>query len=280
MVEFFNSKFEKRAAEIEQAIQNNIKCKHIDKIVLLHENGVEPPKHDKIIPIEIEGRATFADYFNYVNGNFEEGSIYMVANNDIYFDDTAAELKDIDEDIFCCISRWNNYYGEFEIQGHSNLSQDVWVFRKPIPQEMIDVSHFSQGIMSCDNHIAYIAIVHDFKVVNPCQLVKCYHLHADSKEKTYSIYDREITNCLLFSGVAESNSVEYDVNNVQSYIGKRPSYGVLGSDFAPNLVTFNGDDYISQTKRLYNELLKFKLLKYNILKLQKKEHIMVKGVNA
>jgi len=197
----------------------------------------------------------------------------MVANNDIYFDDTAAELKDIDEDIFCCISRWNNYYGEFEIQGHSNLSQDVWVFRKPIPQEMIDVSHFCQGTMSCDNHIAYIAIVHDFKVDNPCQLVKCYHLHADSKEKTYSIYDREITNCLLFSGVAESNSVEYDVNNVQSYINRN----TRSVNESP---TFFGDSYINIIKRNYDELLKFKLLKYNKLKLQNKEHITVKGVNA
>ena len=204
MVEYFHHPFENRREEILRAIKNNIDSGEIDKISIFCEDvdtftELLEKKPDKVDIIQSDHRMTYADYFKYCNNNFCENTVYMVANNDIYFDHTVAEFEKIKEDNFVCLTRWNTYNNKIEIQGHTPFSQDVWVFRKRIPEEMINTSYFYQGTMCCDNHMTFLAIVNDFKVIKPCYLIKSYHLHEDANERTYRLEDREIDNLMLLS---------------------------------------------------------------------------------
>tara|TARA_Y100001972_G_scaffold17959_1_gene20253 strand:+ start:5842 stop:6690 length:849 start_codon:yes stop_codon:yes gene_type:complete len=272
LVELYESEFSQRNEEFSKVLQKNIECEYIDSIIVFADRDVNLCKDQKITRIPTKKRMTYADYFTYCNNNFCENTIYIIANNDIYFDNTLAQLEGIKEDYFVCLTRWNTYDSETEIQGHEAFSQDVWAFRKKIPEEMINTSFFYQGTQCCDNHICFLAIVNNFKVINPCHLIKSYHVHQGAEQRTYDIKHREIYNTMLLSTVDPSDSLEYKSKNV-------------GSFFSMNDNSMNGagrlcsDYYIQYIQQVYQETFKLKLLKYNKLKKEHKDKPMVKHVS-
>ncbi len=215
LTEFYKSKFEERNKELLDSLQRNIDCEHIKKIVLFYENSLDEYPDIAFSPkIEIaytKSRMKFADYFNYYNSNLS-GHICIIANSDIYFDDSIKHIHNIRENEFLCITRWNRN----ELQGHDEYSQDVWVFRKLIPQKMVDCSGFYLGKQQCDNRISFVAMKNGFDLINPCHLVKCQHLHKDPDKITYNKKEN-FKNLLYLSTVKPSDKIEYTENNVCSY---------------------------------------------------------------
>jgi hypothetical protein len=151
----------------------------------------------------------FRDYFQFAN--LLSGTC-IVANADIYFDDSLESINYLNEQDFLCISRWN----DGELQGQAAYSQDVWVFKQKISDDMINESNFFLGTQQCDNRIAFLAVKHGFNVSNPCHLIKCHHLHKDADQITYD-KKHKIPNALHLTTVDPCGIMEYDDINVCSH---------------------------------------------------------------
>lgn len=240
LVEFFKSEFEERNKEFAEALKKNIDCEHIDKIVLFYENSLDEYPDISYSPkIEIaytKKRMTFGDYFTYCNNNFND-NICVVANSDIYFDDSIKHVYSMNENDFLCITRWNNGI----LQGHSAYSQDVWVFRKKIPDNMMCYCDFQLGKQQCDNRVAFLAMRSGFNIINPCYLVKCHHLHKDPNQITYKRDDIH-KDLARLSSIEPTDRIEYEPSNVGGFVG-----------------SFFGNKYIEFFRNELNELESNKL---------------------
>ena len=275
MIEFFDSKKEFRNKEIIDSIKENYFCGSINQITifcslenhntlleLLDRSQIDINRGINIVINRPLFRMTYADYFLYTNNNYEEDTTYIIANNDICFDRSVENLRNIEEDtfVFVCLTRWNPVHfagvNSLELQEHPEHSHDSWAFKTKIPEKMIENSFFTQGVMCCDNHIAYIALINNFKLINPCRLV--LSVHNDTTVKKYDMADREIHNVMLFACVAPTMSLEYDSNKIQPHI-------LVGGT--------NGEEFIKSCKET-SLFLERHLKKYNMLKIAEpnKEH--------
>jgi hypothetical protein len=125
----------------------------------------------------------FADYLIFANAR--PGRVFIVANSDIYFDETLTRLNCIDlTDALVCLSRtemnkkapcWNfSHYGDPHYHGPNN-SQDAWIFRAPLKSFTCD---WTMGVPGCDNKLAYEAAAAGLRLVNPWPEIRAWHNHA------------------------------------------------------------------------------------------------------
>jgi len=140
--------------------------------------------------INFDGRVTYNDFFkesaNYPN------DINILANTDIYFNETINLVREMKENECYCITRWEE--GEEGIlrfkdhHGYNNeakekYSQDVWVIKGKSKGVH---GAFHLGVPGCDNRICYEFEMAKYKVSNPCETIQCIHRHAE-KERKYNI---------------------------------------------------------------------------------------------
>ncbi len=213
LIEIYNSSFPNRNKEMREALNKNLECEHIEKIVVFCENGVEVPKHDKIISVISNDRMTFADYFNYANTHIKD-KVCGIANADIYFDDTLKHMKKLQSNEFVCLTRWENN----QIMGRfADCSQDSWFFKGKIEPKMIAASTFYLGTLRCDNQISYLAILCGYNVFNPSELISSHHLHEVEKERSYS--EDYSGDASKLSRVAPTSEFKYDEDKIASFLG-------------------------------------------------------------
>src|SRR5207248_1670053 len=119
-------------------------------------------------------RVTFRDLFAHANAHFTNRRV-IVANADVYFDDTLALLDRFDlAGHFLCLSRWDA--GADGTSHHFDRadSQDAWIFEAPLREFECD---FHLGLPGCDNRLAYEAGRAGLLVLNPSRSVRAHHLH-------------------------------------------------------------------------------------------------------
>lgn len=132
------------------------------------------------LPIKIDfctGRPTFATIFDIINQQYDQKNI-IIANADIYFDDSLNRLDAIDlQNIFIVLARWNVALNRITVYPTRNphWTHDVWIFKSPV--KPIDNTGIQLGTQHCDGYIAFKAFAAGYQVFNPCHSVKCYHLH-------------------------------------------------------------------------------------------------------
>lgn len=183
MTTLWKTKTEGRGDELYRCFQKNLENPHIDRITVLWESQDSPPeytKHEKVCIVPVTERPKFGDYFRYANENLE-GKI-IVANSDIYFDDTIALAKDADfSNSMWCITRHNHLLdGRIMPQGldvgvRNYYTQDVWIFQAPIKE--FDGWGVMLGVLGCDSHFAGLAANAGFRLRNPCLSIICHHIH-------------------------------------------------------------------------------------------------------
>jgi len=217
LVELYDSDFEKRNEEIIQALHANCMNPFISTIFAFASKDLELDykPHEKLRWVSTEHRMTFAKYFQFANQRPARGvQINVIANSDIYFDQSLQHMHNMKLGDFLCISRWN----KGELQGHAAYSQDVWAFLSSdyIPEGMISDADFFLGTQQCDNRIAFLAVKNGFRVLNPCHLIKCHHLHEDEDEITYD-KKHKIPNALHLTTVDPCGTMDYDAINVCSH---------------------------------------------------------------
>jgi hypothetical protein len=130
--------------------------------------------------INIKGRPTFTDFFH-VASKFPE-DVNVIANLDIYFDESLELAQWITEDVAYCLTRHeddglgNIITFKEKHYGHpGEWSQDAWIFTGT---KILDIkADFCLGERGCDNHIAYLFKEAGFEILNPAEDIRAIHCH-------------------------------------------------------------------------------------------------------
>lgn len=170
---------EARAGEYAFCLMANLGNRFVDEVHVLVAEGSElATEHPKLRKSALgKARATYEDLFGYCE-RVLSGCICVVANGDIYFDETVDVLRD-DRRLsrhFHCLSKWNvRVGGDPELSSDCFNSQDAWAFLSPLPAFE---RTFELGKPGCDNRLAYEAEYGGgMTVTNPAGAIRAYHLH-------------------------------------------------------------------------------------------------------
>lgn len=172
---FYQSSNEERNAENLFCLMQNLEHPDISKIFLLNEEDTLPFEHEKLVQISIPKRPSFAYVFDIISKQDNGSSIKILANTDIYFDETLAKAKNIKDGEIYALTRWDlqpDGAKKFFLKYHS---QDAWIFTSNIDSSIGD---FPMGQPGCDNRLIYQFKDNGFKVKNPSFSIHITHVHA------------------------------------------------------------------------------------------------------
>ena len=177
---FYHDPDPHRRGELLECIKRNLANDWIDEVRVFIEDATAPETiselldHRKLRSIELGRRVTFRFLFDYANENLK-GQIVLVANADIYFDETLRRLQgyDLNRKLFC-LSRWDVQPDGSTVFFEHPSSQDAWIFQAPIPEMNCD---FHMGLPACDNRLAWEAEQAGLLISNPSRTLHVNHLH-------------------------------------------------------------------------------------------------------
>ena len=226
IIEYFKSTNEQRDVEYKTCINENLKCSHIDKIhVFISDESILDIINPKIEIIKIEKRPSFKFLFEYCNENLIN-KICIIANTDIFFDETLSNLNKIDiSNTFLAITRWDLFVnnGQWSMGFYDNmwrgnittgqLSQDSWIFKSPISID--DRSDFLMGKPGCDNRIVQIYHELGYNVKNPSKQIITKHFHL-TNYRTYNHNDMIMGPYLLVTPTNDVN-IDSEKKTIQSF---------------------------------------------------------------
>jgi len=183
MVSYFQSGKPDRQKELDECMEKNIANPHITKIYNLSKDIYD---HPKVINLTQYNRPTYQDFIE--EANLAQGAYTIIANADMYFDDTLLWLDKVNMDgAMIALCRYDMKRGRPDLFAYAH-SQDSWMFKGRIKLTGCD---YQQGKPGCDNRIAYDALRQGYRVMNPAKDIKTYHLH-ESNERSYTQDDRLI----------------------------------------------------------------------------------------
>jgi len=176
LINYYKDKNPERQSEIDECLQNNLRHPLIDHIIVFKEKDIILPADKKIIPVEWKVRPTYSDYIEMGN---RYNDIKILANSDIYFDESLVFCKTIRKKQVFALCRWNGVNGQMEFYNKRD-SQDVWIWAGKINVDC----RFGLGVPGCDNSIAYMLMAAGYRVLSPSKTIKAIHLH-DSGVRNY-----------------------------------------------------------------------------------------------
>jgi hypothetical protein len=173
-----------RADEINTCLKLNTENSVLKKVFALNEGFVTTMlEHPKVSEISTSCRPNFSHFYDLLDSD----SWNIIANNDIYFDETLSYIKmlNLTKGDFLALTR-KEVNGEL-FRSQIGDSQDVWIFfGKP---EILKIFNFYMGIPGCDNVMAYKFYESGYRVCNPAKIINCWHIHSASS-RGYSEMDR------------------------------------------------------------------------------------------
>lgn len=172
----------KRLSEFEECLNRNLSSHAIGELCILEEltPSSNPASHPKVRTRPITARPTYTDFFTWINELAGPDDISLIANSDIYFDASLAVVEDHLQPGECyALSRW-----DVRADGSSRLfdrndSQDAWIFRGPIREELN--ADFPLGVPRCDNRLLHELQEAGYMVRNPAFSIRAHHLHAGER---------------------------------------------------------------------------------------------------
>jgi len=183
-----------RQAEIDDTLERNIANPLIDRIFLYLDDNYIPPilRRPKVMIIDRGFRPTYKNYIDYINAHaLCVNSYNMIANGDIYFDDTLKHLKKINMENTCVtLNRWEIRRGAPPKLLNQSGSQDVWIFKGKIKQALVDLVDIPLGFPCCDNVFLWRIYESGYNAGCPSFDIKAYHNHA-SCVRSYQEYTVE-----------------------------------------------------------------------------------------
>lgn len=176
-ISYYLDRHPERQKELDYCLETNLNLECINEVHVVLEYPIESNllTHPKIKIHHVKSRpsySTFFDIINSINPNICDVSI--IANSDIYFDETIIKGKDCDQKNVYALSRWDVRKGQAK---HFNSwdSQDTWIFKGRI--KPVYNSDFQMGSPGCDNAIADRLFRSGYHISNPSKSIKTYHLH-------------------------------------------------------------------------------------------------------
>lgn len=173
-INYYKDSNPERQKELDYCLNMNLNNPLLDKICALSEYDV--PGAETIL---FRDRPTFNDFFSLANERAEPGDISIIANTDIYFENSLRYILQMGENEAFALSRTDNLSWD---------SQDAWIFRGPIKKMDAD---FFMGRGGCDNRLAYEMARAGYKVSNPALTIKAIHLHA-SQVRHYNEHTEKV----------------------------------------------------------------------------------------
>ena len=171
---YYNEKSPSRKDELKYCLDQNLENSLIDRIFLLNESDKEFDI-PKIISKKLNRRPHFNDFFDLINQNSTKDDISIIANSDIFFDETLKYLNNYQsKNVVLALTRWNMFKSGPKLQDTYFYSQDTWVFFGRISK--ID-GDFNLGSVGGDNRLAFEIRQANYKLLNPALTLKTYHYH-------------------------------------------------------------------------------------------------------
>lgn len=145
----------RRAAELAECLRRNRQNPQLGEVVAL------------------EGLPTFREFFAAANRVAATDDISVIANSDIFFDDTLKHAALLARGECFALSRWNvTGNGGAELDDRSD-SQDAWIFRGSIADV---AANFTMGVPGCHNRLARLLADAGYRVTNPSRTIRANDL--------------------------------------------------------------------------------------------------------
>ncbi len=227
IIQFYVDKNVARHKEIITCLHKNIQLLQSDssanRIILLNERVYSPKElgfktavPELIEQVNIGKRMHYKHAIDFA-ANLDHPAYVVVANSDIFFDETLFLLRksDIgrtpDSTLKKCMAQLRYEYtpgaNKHKIFGPRYDSQDAWIFHtNHLPPTKF--LNFGLGVPGCDNKIAYLLNCSGFDIINHPEAIKTYHYHT-SEIRNYTRKDAipEPYSCIVpygFSSWVES----------------------------------------------------------------------------
>lgn len=181
---YFQSGDPSRDSELRTCLNRNLSGDTFDHVYLYSESEV-PSNHK--LTVRYQGRPTYQNLIDWANDVSHDGDVVVIANSDIYFDNTLNWSHNVPMEMTCiALSRWDVApNGSKKLFAYEH-SQDSWIFKGKIN---IKGANYYMGIPGCDNRIAFDADQSGYRVVNTAKDIITYHLH-NSNIRSYTQKDR------------------------------------------------------------------------------------------
>jgi hypothetical protein len=153
---YYEDKAPLRKKEIDLCLQKNLSNSFINTVVF-----------------ETPTKPTYDLFFQKINDITGPDDINIICNSDIFFDETIQLAEQIKHKEMFALLRWEWLPAGPRFFERPD-SQDTWIVRGKVENVFGD---FSLGIRGCDNRIAHEFEKAGYKVSNPSQSIKTYHVH-------------------------------------------------------------------------------------------------------
>ncbi|WP_083783235.1 exostosin family protein [Oceanicaulis sp. HTCC2633] len=179
---YFKPKEEARAEELKLCLERNRENKAISHIYLMVDDDAQVDTSDgRVTVLRLDRRPTYQDWTAFSEERCPD-HISVLANADIYFDDTLLKLEELfaaDPLGFVALTRYELVNDGLELHPNPHWSQDTWAY---LPSHASNPDRdrclsFPLGVPRCDNKVAYTFAVYGHKVYNPCVDVRSVHVH-------------------------------------------------------------------------------------------------------
>lgn len=212
--QYYTSSDKKRAKELRECLRRNVKCRWVDRVVLLTERDESVAwasfvgKDKEKIEQQVLGRRLrYSDFFREVCRRYAAmgtDAVVCLANADIYMGEELAEAWRIRwADRAVCLLRWDDLGGGpagARLFGPRPDSQDVWMFSaRSIAERHWGGSDtdIPLGVPGCDNAILHSLLQRRFLLSNPALSLKTYHLH-NSDVRSYTKKDTVVRPVYIY----------------------------------------------------------------------------------
>lgn len=184
---YYNDNAHFRQQELDWALKHNCYNPIFENIFLFPESRKNkiPKLTEKVHIIHLERRVTFQDIVEVINSKIDSYKYYnVIANSDIYFDDTLNLVRQINMDEIClALTRWESHpLEEKKSEPYMYMtgeSQDVWIFKSFIS---LNIScNFYLGLLGCDGRFNFEVREAGYKVYNPSKDIRVLHCHVSGK---------------------------------------------------------------------------------------------------
>ena len=150
-----------------------------DELVVVLSDTDLPNIGRPVHTFQHSGRIQFNVYFDIIE-KLDTEAINVIANADIYFDQTISLINTIGQKDFYILNRHDD-----NALLNSPDAQDAWVFKSCSGQKAPKNLDQVQGTPGCDNSLAYAMHMNGYNVSNPSRSIICHHVHKNHTRSTY-----------------------------------------------------------------------------------------------
>lgn len=181
----------RRISDFEHCLAKNVANVSLNSITIFTQAKSELQvvfhellKNNRVFLHECLHWPKFSNFFSFINEKYQDKKV-IVANGDIYFDETLELLDKVSLDNkFLHITR-KELHGNPPRTNFFELgigAGDTWVFNSPITITN-NLANVHIGNLACDHFVSQAALRSGYQLFNPCLSINCWHKHPHRDKK-------------------------------------------------------------------------------------------------